>query len=96
MTKTGDSYYLWSIDTPTQMKMADRTLDAMTTKFVADDESSIYIDVCPITEDTVDFDEEYSFIKDSLSSLTLVNAEKLPESNGIQHMHRHLQLCVPM
>lgn len=87
MTKTGDSYYLWSIDTPTQMKMADRTLDAMTTKFVADDESSIYIDVCPITEDTVDFDEEYSFIKDSLSSLTLVNAEKLPESNGIQHMH---------
>ena len=37
MTKTGDSYYLWSIDTPTQMKMADRTLDAMTTKFVADD-----------------------------------------------------------
>ena len=60
MTKTGDSYYLWSIDTPTQMKMADRTLDAMTTKFVADDESSMYIDVYPITEDTVDFDEEYS------------------------------------
>ena len=47
----------------------------------------MYIEVCPITEDTVDFDEEYSFIKDSLSSLTLVNAEKLPESNGIQHMH---------
>ena len=59
MTKTGDSYYLWSIDTPTQMKMADRTLDAMTTKFVADDESSMYIDVYPITENTVDFDEEY-------------------------------------
>ena len=64
MTKTGDSYYLWSIDTPTQMKMADRTLDAMTTKFVADDESSMYIDVYPITENTVDFDEEYSKKKD--------------------------------
>jgi len=37
MTKTGDSYYLWSIDTPTQY--------------------------------------------------TLINAEKLPESNGTQHMH---------
>ena len=87
MTKTGDSYYLWSIDTPTQMKMADRTLDAMTTKFVADDESSMYIDVYPITEDTVDFDEEYSKRKDSFSSYTLINAEKLPESNGTQHMH---------
>ena len=87
MTKTGDSYYLWSIDTPTQMKMADRTLDAMTTKFVADDESSMYIDVYPITEDTVDFDEEYSKRKDSFSSYTLINAENLPESNGTQHMH---------
>ena len=87
MTKTGDSYYLWSIDTPTQMKMADRTLDAMTTKFVADDESSMYIDVYPITEDTVDFDEEYSKKKDFFSSYTLINAEKLPESNGTQHMH---------
>lgn len=87
MTKTGDSYYLWSIDTPTQMKMADRTLDAMTTKFVADDESSMYIDVYPITENTVDFDEEYSKRKDSFSSYTLINAEKLPESNGTQHMH---------
>ena len=87
MTKTGDSYYLWSIDTPTQMKMADRTLDAMTTKFVADDESSMYIEVYPITEDTVDFDEEYSKRKDSFSSYTLINAEKLPESNGTQHMH---------
>ena len=86
MTRTGDSYYLWSIDTPTQMKMDDRTLDAVTTKFVADDESSMYIDVYPITEDTVDFDEEYSKRKDSFSSYTLINAEKLPESNGTQHM----------
>ena len=87
MTRTGDSYYLWSIDTPTQMKMDDRTLDAVTTKFVADDESSMYIEVYPITEDTVDFDEEYSKRKDSFSSYTLINAEKLPESNGTQHMH---------
>ena len=87
MTRTGDSYYLWSIDTPTQMKMDDRTLDAVTTKFVADDESSMYIEVYPITEDTVDFDEEYSKRKDSFSLYTLINAEKLPESNGTQHMH---------
>lgn len=87
MTKTGDSYYLWSIDTPTQMKMADRTLDAVSTEFVADDESSMYIDVYPVTDSTVDFDEEYSNRKDSFSSYTLINAEKLPESNGIQHMH---------
>ena len=57
------------------------------TKFVADDESSMYIEVYPITEDTVDFDEEYSKRKDSFSSYTLINAEKLPESNGTQHMH---------
>lgn len=47
----------------------------------------MYIDVYPITEDTVDFDEEYSKRKDSFSSYTLINAEKLPESNGTQHMH---------
>ena len=47
----------------------------MTTKFVADDESSMYIDVYPITENTVDFDEEYSKKKDFFSSYTLINAE---------------------
>ena len=47
----------------------------------------MYIDVYHITEDTVDFDEEYSKKKDFFSSYTLINAEKLPESNGTQHMH---------
>lgn len=88
MTRTGDSYYKWSIDTPTDMDMTDRSLDGMSTEFTADDESKLYVDVYQHTEDNITpFDEEFSRIKDSLSKYTLMEAEKLTDSAGNRYMH---------
>lgn len=86
MTKTGDSYYTWSIDTPTQMKMTDRRLDGLSTTFTADDESELYIDIFHVTSSTPSFDEEFSKMKDSFSDYTLTNAEKLTTADGTQYM----------
>ncbi len=88
MTRIGDSYYKWSMDTPSQMKMTDRSLDGLSTEFTADDLSAMYIDIYKYTEDTlISFDEEYVKIKDSFSSYTLTEAEKLTDSSGRQYMH---------
>lgn len=87
MVKTGDSYYEWSIETPQQMKMTDRRLDGLSTTFTADDGSEMYIDVYRIDDDTVSFDEQFSKVKDSFSSYTLMEAEKLTDESGHQYMH---------
>lgn len=88
MTRTGDSYYSWSIDTPSRMQMTDRRLDGLSTEFTADDGSVLYIDVYKHTKDTITpFDEEFSNIKDSFSSYTLMEAEKLTDKSGNQYMH---------
>ena len=88
MTKTGDSYYKWSIDTPKQMSMTDRRLDGLSTEFTADDGSVMYIDIYTYDKDTmVSFDEEFSSVKASFSNYTLSEAEKLTDSSGHQYMH---------
>lgn len=88
MTRTGDSYYGWSIDTPSQMRMTDRRLDGLGTEFTADDGSALYIDVYTHTKDTLTpFDEEYANVKDSFSGYTLMEAEKLTDASGNQYMH---------
>lgn len=88
MTKTGDSYYQWSIDTPRQMQMTDRRLDGLSTTFSADDGSKLYIDVYKRTKDTITpFDEEFAKVKDSFSNYTLTEAEKLEDTAGNKYMH---------
>lgn len=87
LKRTGDSYYSWSIDTPTQMTMTDRRLDGLDTTFTADDESSFNISIFTIDEDTPAFDEEFSKAKDAFSSYTLINAEKLTDSSGVPYIH---------
>lgn len=88
LSRTGDSYYAWSIATPTAMKMTDRRLDGLSTTFTADDDSRLYIDVYANTKDDITpFDEEYSKVKDSFSSYTLTEAEKLTDEKGKQYMH---------
>lgn len=87
MARTGDSYYKWSIDTPKQMKMTDRRQDGLSTVFTADDDSEFYVDIYKITEDMVLFDEAFSKAKDSFSSYTLVDAEKLKDEQGHQYFH---------
>lgn len=87
LARTGDSYYKWSIETPHQMKMSDRRQDGLSTVFTADDDSEFYVEIYRVTDDTVSFDEAFSKAKDSLSSYTLVNAEKLKDGNGNQYFH---------
>lgn len=88
LARTGDSYYNWSIDTPTLMKMTDRSLDGLSTEFTADNDSTLYIDVYKETADTiVPFEESFSRIKDSFSKYTLTEAEKLTDDSGNKYMH---------
>lgn len=88
MTRTGDSYYKWSIDTPIEMNMTDRGLDGMSTEFTADDGSELHIDVYKYTADKITpFDEEFSRVKDSFSKYTLMEAEKLTDNAGNRYMH---------
>lgn len=88
MSRTGDSYYEWSIDTPTQMKMTDRRLDGLCTEFTADDDSTMHIDVIKYTKDEFpSFDEEFAKTKNTFSDYTLMEAEKLTDEEGNQYMH---------
>lgn len=88
MTRTGDSYYKWSIDTPVDMDMTDRRLDGMGTTFTANDGSELHIDVYTYTEDKIKpFDEEFSRVKDSFAKYTLMEAEKLTDNAGNKYMH---------
>ena len=88
LSHIGDSYYGWSMDTPANMDMTDRRLDGRRTKFTADDGSTLYVDIYKYTKDTIiPFDEEYSDVKDSFSSYTLTEAEKLTDDGGHQYMY---------
>ncbi len=88
MTRTGDSYYQWSIDTPVDMDMTDRRLDGMGTEFTASDGSELHIDLYRYTDDEIKpFDEEFSRVKDSFARYTLMEAEKLTDDAGNKYMH---------
>ncbi|MCI8520370.1 MAG: hypothetical protein HFE51_04165 [Clostridia bacterium] len=88
MTRTGDSYYKWSIDTPVDMDMTDRGLDGMNTEFTADDGSELHIDIFKYTDDNITpFDEKFSNVKDSFGKYTLMEAEKLTDKSGNKYMH---------
>lgn len=86
LPRTGDSYYKWSIDTPKQLTMSERSDDGISTAFTSDD-GNMYIDIYRIDDDTESFDEAFSKAKDSMSSYTLIEAEKLRDENGHQYFH---------
>lgn len=86
--RTGDSYYKWSIDTPTQMQMTDRYHDGRSTEFKAEDGSLLYVDIFKdLEEDYITFDERYTKVQSSFSGYTLMEAEKLTDEAGHQYMH---------
>lgn len=86
--RTGDSYYSWSVETPTQMTMTDRRPDGLTTEFKSDAGSELSIDVWTHTEDNfVPFDEQYEKVKEVFSDYTLTEAQKSTNNDGQQYMH---------
>lgn len=87
MKYTGDSYYNWSIETPSQMKMTDRRLDGLETLFADDHGNEVVISIYNITEDSRSFDETFAVTKNSLAPYTLINAEKLTDKSGNPYMH---------
>lgn len=83
--RIGDNYYNWSIDTPRQMTMTERRDDGLITVFESGN-SDITIRIYKRYEDSPSFDEEFTTIKDMLSSHTLVEAKKLKDSSNNDYM----------
>lgn len=83
--RIGDNYYNWSIDTPRQMTMTERRDDGLLTVFESGN-SDISIRIYKIYEDSPSFDEEFTAVKDLLSSNTLVEAKKLKDSSNNDYM----------
>lgn len=83
--RIGDNYYNWSIDTPRQMTMTERRDDGLLTVFESGN-SDITIRIYKRYEDSPSFDEEFTTIKDMLSSHTLVEAKKLKDSSNNDYM----------
>ena len=83
--RIGDNYYNWSIDTPRQMTMTERRDDGLLTVFESGN-SDISIRIYKIYEDSPSFDEEFTAVKDMLSSHTLVEAKKLKDPSNNDYM----------
>lgn len=83
--RIGDNYYNWSIDTPRQMTMTERRDDGLLTVFESGN-SDISIRIYKIYEDSPSFDEEFTAVKDLLSSNTLVEAKKLKDPSNNDYM----------
>lgn len=83
--RIGDNYYNWSIDTPRQMTMTERRDDGLLTVFESGN-SDISIRIYKIYEDSPSFDEEFTSVKDLLSSNTLVEAKKLKDPSNNDYM----------
>lgn len=88
MSRTGDSYYKWSIDTPTQMQMTERRSDGLFTRFTADNDSTLTVEIYKDDAETqVPFDEEFSKLKSSFSNYTLIEAEQPMGPLARKYMH---------
>lgn len=86
LSRIGDSSYGWSIDTPEDMEMTDRSFGGMFTVFEGADESSLSISVFPLNLD-LSFDKYFSNMKDSYSGSTLIRADKGTTERGNKYMH---------
>ncbi|MDP4133469.1 MAG: copper amine oxidase N-terminal domain-containing protein [Bacillota bacterium] len=85
-SKVGDSYYGWSMNTPKDMFMDDRSFDGLETVFHDKNEAKIDIDIYLVDKD-LSFDKDFADIKDSFKGYTLIKADKLTDSAGNRYMH---------
>ncbi|MBO5454442.1 MAG: hypothetical protein J6A69_10860 [Clostridia bacterium] len=83
--RIGDSYYNWSIDTPSELFMEDRTFDGIQTEFTDDSGNVLLITVGPKNEDA-DFSSLYNDLKKTERNETLIVAEKHTDSHDNQYM----------
>ncbi|MCD8048686.1 MAG: copper amine oxidase N-terminal domain-containing protein [Clostridia bacterium] len=86
MPRIGDSYFGWSMNTPTSLFMSERDFDGTYTEFSDEDGGYICISIYEVDQDTT-FEQRYNSQKESLSSLTLSLAEKDVDSLGRNTMH---------
>ena len=84
--KVGDSYYGWSIDNPELMTMSDRYFDGSYTEFTFNEDDGFCITV-EDKDETFVFDREFKSIKDSLTKLSLIQADKDTSNEAKKTMH---------
>ena len=85
--RVGDSYFKWSMDTPADMEMTDRSFDGTQTVF-EDETSIIRILLIPKPKD-YDFERDFTTTKQSLQNMTLVAADK--DTANADKMYMHFQ-----
>ncbi len=83
--RIGDSYFKWSMDTPTDMEMTSRRFDGTQTVFEKEN-SVISLLVIPTPTD-YDFERDFAATKQSLQNMTLVAADKDTTSADKKIMH---------
>ncbi len=83
-SRIGDSYYGWSMDTPT-FSMTDRDFDGSYTDF-SNDEMFLTVFAYPLDAE-VTFDSYFADIKSSYEGYTLTRADKLTDEFGNRYMY---------
>ena len=94
--RIGDSALCWSMNTPSNMFMSDRTSDGLYTEFSDDDYNELSIEIEKLDED-YNFDIAFAEMRDYVSSLTLTRADKGEDAFGNKTMHicaRSKYVCV--
>lgn len=86
LSKIGDSYYGWVMNTPKDFLMTDRSFDGSYTYFEDESGNRIDVEVYKLDEDK-SFDEYFGEVKELFSGSTLVKADKLTDKSGNKYMH---------
>ena len=82
----GDSYFGWSMENPLDMAMDYRSFDGMETTF-SDDKNEISIEIYTYDAEDFDFENDYNDFKMSMSSFTLVKADKDTNDEKCKSFH---------
>lgn len=88
LPRIGDSYWKWSMLTPSGMMMTDRLSDGSYTLFADENVSAIEINIYDISEEEESlFDEDFDYMKNSyFAGYTLSKAEKGTDAFGNKTM----------
>lgn len=84
--KVGDSFYQWTMDNPSEMTVSERDFDGTYTEFIYDADDGFCVIIEKKDED-YSFDREFKEIKDSLSNMTLIQADKDTWDENRETMH---------
>lgn len=84
--KIGDSFWGWSMDNPKDFVMEDRSFDGIFTSFSYDEENFFYL-AFDIKPEDFSFEKTFNSLKESLSDMTLVKADKDTSNTDLQSMH---------